>query len=989
MSRPLAQAGTDAWARRWGWLLVPAVVLVVYWPLSTFTYGLTTGDTLDCWMPWRWHIAQALQDGHFPLWDPCQQMGYPIYADLQGPSWYLEAIALGGTVGHSVYTLQALYLAYLIIGGWGFLRLVRVMHADARVAVIAGVAYALGGFFTAHQMHFYAIISGAWLPWLLAAQIKLLQKPGWRPALEAAVFQFFGLTGGNHTFNILGAYLLLALTVVHGVRALRNGDRAYAKRLLGGQALFALATVLMACGTLYAWWEVRPHLSRAEGMAYADAASQPFTWRAASSWLLPYAVGTDAKRLGTDAAMANGYIGVLMMLFAALALLRRRSLVENTLLVFGLVCALASFGAALPVHRWLWSVLPGLDLFRFPSYYQWFLALAVLVLAAGTLKQWNDVAAAWPRTVRTVIIAGLLLFAGLIVRAWVDPGAGSSPEDGHGLAVYLTSLGRPHRVLIEAPVTLLALIGLLLWTLRGRGRWSTVLGLVVLEMGWNTTLAQWNTANADHAPAMLQGRIDELPRGPVWPGLWPIGRNTDGSRTLKYIWRNVQDFQGRPTHDGFNSFWLKEANALEMDNAALWQAMKRQPLVYLSDSVVTADRYAPDRVDPTRDSALVVLAAGQAPLGPLRHDPSDRVEVIGADHGHIAVATHTAAACFLMLQQCAYPGWHVSIDGRAAELLRANIATFGVRLPAGAHRVEFRFTKPVVPWLLAVSWLAFLAAGGAVVFTMAAGGLRTMIIALFLLLNAMMAWSLFGHRPKAERIQAALLEWVPHLRDDRLVLNTDRPPAVAPLLQEHEYRVVRADDAAQVELALKEAIGPGPCWWADIGLPTAPAVRAALLDRYRIDRTERAGELEAVHLVPMEDTTVFGPSLFRLHPPHGQLLAGGSPYTPAYRVPASDLLARKPGSLVVDVAYTCTRHPKAYVVIERKRGETTTDYETQPIEPTASGAGAVHYTYVVRDLRELRHPDEEVGIYVWNDSPDTLVVHDLRVRVTARDLAHW
>ncbi|MBS1582034.1 MAG: hypothetical protein JST66_07555, partial [Bacteroidetes bacterium] len=817
MSPPSGPAGgTDAWARRWGALVIPVAVLLVYWPLSTFRYGLILGDTLDCWFPWRWSIASALQDGHFPVWNPYQQMGYPLYADLQGPAWYPEALALGGTVGQSLYVLQALFLAYVIIGGWGLMRLVRVLHADARAALIAGLAYALGGFFTAHEMHVYAVISAAWLPWLLAAQVKLLRAPGWRPALEAAAVQFLSLTGGNHTFNLIGAYLLAALIAVHAVRAWRGGDRAYVKRLIGWEAVFAGAAAVMACGTLYAWWEVAPYLARAGGMPYADAAAQPFTWPAMRSLLLPYAVGTDAHHLGTDPTMANGFVGVIMLLFAASALLRRRSAVENTLAAFGAVCALASFGDALPVHRWLWAALPGLDLFRFPSYYGLFAAIAVLVLAAGTLAQGDMLRSTRPRTVRALVVLAASVFVALIVQAWL--GRTSEPSFA---ASGLITMGRMHRVLVEAPVTLLALAGVYAWV--ERGRWSWLFAAVALEMGWGTTLAQWNTALSDYSPAMLQGRIDELPRGPVWPELVPIGTNTDGSRLLKHIWRNVQDFQGRPTHEGFNSFWLKDANRLETDHAALWHAMERQPLVYLSDRVVPADGYDPARVDAARDSALIVLPPGvPVPVG-LRHEPTDRVTVAGFDHDGIAVDTRTAAPCFLLLQQAWYPGWHVLIDGLRMDVQRANIAPFGAWLPPGDHRVEFRFSKPVVPWLLALSMIAFLGALAALAVTGSPGIGRVVRLGGTAGLAMALGWSLLGHPAKAERVRheaGRLL--APLAEKDSILLNTDRAPVLLPFLQGRRATIIRADDPLRVDEVVRAASaqGTGALRWVDIGLPT-------------------------------------------------------------------------------------------------------------------------------------------------------------------------
>lgn len=972
-------------------MLIALAVVLVYWPLSSFTYGLTEGDTLDCWMPWRWFIASAMQDGHFPLWNPYAQSGYPIYADLQGPAWYPLSMALAGTVGHGLYTLQLLFLGYVVAGGIGMMRLVRQLHGDARVALVIGLAYALSGFFTAHQMHFYAVISAAWLPWLITAQLRLIARPAWRPALEAAVFQALLLTGGNHTFTLIGTWLLLALIAARSVRAWRQGDRSGVLRLFGFQALFAALSLVMACGTLYALVEVSPFLARAGGMPHADAAVNPFTWQAAWSYLFPYAVGTDPAWLGTDAAMANGYFGVIVLLLAALALFRKRTVEENVIGAFGLLCGLASFGAELPVHRWLWSAVPGLDLFRFPSYYQWFVALAAAVLAAGTLAQWPVLMARRPRLVKAVIGGGLLLV--LLALGAAGLMQGHEPPFGQGdtLIEQVRGLGRWRRVLFLAPVTLLALAGLLWWALSARRAWWALVLLVVLEMGWATTWAQWNTALSDYAPAMLQGRIDELPQGPVWPELTPMAGNADGSATLKHIWRNVQNFEGRPSHDGFNSFWLDAPNQLAAEHAGLFAAMKRQPVAYLTDSLVPLEAYDPVTVDPDRDSALVVLPAGVRIEVPLQHRPDDRLEVAGFDHDGIILATRTGHPLFLVLQQAWYPGWTATVDGVPVELHGANAAMQGIVLPAGTHEVEFRFRKPVVPWLLGLSLFAFLGACVWLAFTRPPSVSSTLLRAAVAGLALAIGWSLFGHAPKAEHLPRSVRAWQGVVADHPaahapMVLNTDRYRVLAPLFEGRTVVPVRAEERSRLGTVLRamDQLGDGARWWMDAGLPTAPAVRAALLHRYRVDTVLAQGEATGALLVP-DERGLDAALLHTYAPEGGKWLQADLPWTPAFRMPAAELLAHAPGYLVVQASYRAAGAAVPMIVIERRRSDRITDYASFPL-PAADAAGTA---YVVQHLRELRHADEEVGVYVWNNGPDSVLVQGFSVEVTQRDLSAW
>jgi uncharacterized membrane protein YfhO len=69
----------------------------------------------------------------------------------------------------------------------------------------------------------------------------------------------------------------------------------------------------------------------------------------------------------------------------------------------------------------------------------------------------------------------------------------------------------------------------------------------------------------------------------------------------------------------------------------------------------------------------------------------------------------------LVLSDIHYPGWKASVDGRDAPLERVDYLLRGVMVPAGAHRVEFRYEPASwrAGWIISV--LALLAVAGALV----------------------------------------------------------------------------------------------------------------------------------------------------------------------------------------------------------------------------------------------------------------------------------
>jgi hypothetical protein len=75
----------------------------------------------------------------------------------------------------------------------------------------------------------------------------------------------------------------------------------------------------------------------------------------------------------------------------------------------------------------------------------------------------------------------------------------------------------------------------------------------------------------------------------------------------------------------------------------------------------------------------------------------------------------TVAGNALIVSENFYPGWSATVDGKPANIARADMSLIGVELPAGARKVELRFASPpyekgktvtLVAILLAAAWCA-------------------------------------------------------------------------------------------------------------------------------------------------------------------------------------------------------------------------------------------------------------------------------------------
>ncbi len=69
----------------------------------------------------------------------------------------------------------------------------------------------------------------------------------------------------------------------------------------------------------------------------------------------------------------------------------------------------------------------------------------------------------------------------------------------------------------------------------------------------------------------------------------------------------------------------------------------------------------------------------------------DRANISLDEPEHVSIDTISKSDSYLVLQDSYYPGWKAYIDGKSSEIYQANLINRAVKLPAGAHKVDFYF----------------------------------------------------------------------------------------------------------------------------------------------------------------------------------------------------------------------------------------------------------------------------------------------------------
>lgn len=95
-------------------------------------------------------------------------------------------------------------------------------------------------------------------------------------------------------------------------------------------------------------------------------------------------------------------------------------------------------------------------------------------------------------------------------------------------------------------------------------------------------------------------------------------------------------------------------------------------------------------LDPGFDPFTTVLV-DDGPVRPASPDFRGNARVVQRRADDVVVETSANSPAFVSVLEGFMPGWRVYVDGRAAKLERANAIFVGAEVPAGNHRVEFRF----------------------------------------------------------------------------------------------------------------------------------------------------------------------------------------------------------------------------------------------------------------------------------------------------------
>lgn len=656
-------------------------------------------------------LLEAAARLELPLWTTWERLGQPFAAALITEACYPPRLLSLLAGPWWAVTLQHLF--HVLVAAVGTYAAARSLRIGRLASGFSAFAFALGPMFT----H-------------LASQPNVVAAVAWTGALVASrerrsfpLFVLLSLLAGSPETTLWQLALVAAVALARGVR---SGLRLVLPVALGaGLAAFALvpaAELAVTAGRV---------VSADEALVW----SVPPVGLASMVWFQIDLPRGDYWR-GDQSFVLSLFLGTLTAALAAVALYRpRRTTVA--LAVAAAALAALSLGAYFLPSALVLKV-PPLNLFRYPAKYVVGAAFALCLLSGRGLDRLAAIAQRVRRARKPVLVTAAVWAlgcgAGLALLPWLREGARA------GLAWGAVFLAAGAGAFFAAPAP---------------RRWakvrSAVLALASLELLAAHALLgmpAWLPASALSTPSPLAAKIPGSFQGRISVDLSGdhaervgeryIERSREALVPLRFAEEHLRAVEGygapaprrlaallegrpRAAYDlaGVEYFVRRgEAPFPDLSEVAAFPdlpslfhsetAMPRAFVVHRSTVVEDEAALAAVRAEEQPFRETVYLAEGAAIDDPSRGCSTARVRPTERQNA-LEIDVHACADGYLVITDAWAPGWRATVDGDAAEVVRANYLVRAVRVPAGEHEVQLRY-RPL-SWVVGAA-LSLLAAAG-------------------------------------------------------------------------------------------------------------------------------------------------------------------------------------------------------------------------------------------------------------------------------------
>ena len=194
------------------YFLLLVLCLLTFWPL-TFGIFSVKNDAIHYFLPFRFQISEAIQNGEWSFWSPYVYLGYPIHGDMQSGAWNPVVWLISVFTRYDVTVFHFETMFYIFLAGVGMYKLINQLYRHSQTALLIAASYMLSGFMVNGQLINW-LAAAAFLPFVIHYYLIASRELTLMAAIKTGIALFFLFTAGYPSFFIITGYILLFLFII-------------------------------------------------------------------------------------------------------------------------------------------------------------------------------------------------------------------------------------------------------------------------------------------------------------------------------------------------------------------------------------------------------------------------------------------------------------------------------------------------------------------------------------------------------------------------------------------------------------------------------------------------------------------------------------------------------------------------------------------------------------------------------------------------------
>lgn len=380
-----------------------APLILILLPLLFFNQALigniivsgdfSGSDLLNLHLPFKFTLHNNFTQGKLPLWEPNLSLGFPVFAEGQSGPLYPIHILFSFFPAH-LSLILSIIATFALAGIFTYIY-ARSLKLNRFSALFSATTFAFSAFFVTRLKHLNMIAVAAWMPFLFWTTKKFFSERKLRYAVLAGLGIALQFLAGHPQM----AFFCLLIFLIYFLFefSLSIKEKGFSDTFpLSSLALFIIAVIALGLSAV----QLLPTLeltsfSERQEYTFQTATAYPFHPKNLMTFISPYyfgnpATGSYRENINTTGVFWENvsYIGLLPLILAFWAIisaLRKKPRPPHHLFFIGLALfsLIMMLGRFTPFYNLLWQLVPGFQLFRFPTRFNLFLILSLSILSGS------------------------------------------------------------------------------------------------------------------------------------------------------------------------------------------------------------------------------------------------------------------------------------------------------------------------------------------------------------------------------------------------------------------------------------------------------------------------------------------------------------------------------------------------------------------------------------------------------------------------------